>query len=248
MHAVNLVTCAVQAAQRRKAADAGPISVADIKKRKQVEQLKREMANKRHRNACGAAGARASNGGPATPGKPGGPPPPSPTGGRPTDSRPQDHRNSTGQTVTGRGSYTGKNGGKGGDSMGASAAAQRDELRSNENAHTQTATAHHQQHQVNGVGSSARKRPSSAAGEPAVGNGVDTSLRGTSQVRPCHPLVFFRSGQCSVISEHSESLLVTPARSVKWHEVPEQGCHQPNLLVSRTRCIYSSASYTFDRV
>lgn len=160
--------------------------MADIKKRKEAEQLRREMANKRQRSAPGSAARPVAGTGagltPSASGIPAGGKPPSPPGGRPAGPGRQGHVGSTGQTTMGHNPPAADNGA----ATQSPLVVHHDEQR-NENAHTQTATARNQQQKANGAGSSTPKRPESAAGERGGGNGVECVQRGASQEQRATP-------------------------------------------------------------
>lgn len=167
----------MQAAQRRKAADAGVMSVADIKKRKEAEQLRREMAGKKQRSSSGAAVAKptGTGAGASTSAGPGATVIPSPTGAaaRPIGSgtgRPV-HVGSTGQPSSGPSAPAAES--------GATAQARSEHT----NAHKQSATARHKKHKshasVSGI--LPPKDPSSAVGEKGVSGRLDSAQHWASQ-------------------------------------------------------------------
>lgn len=177
------------------------------------------MANKKQRSTSGAGSKPAANAiatPPSASGTPGGPTPPSPSG---AGARLAEHAGSVGASWS-------------------PAAPQRGDVRPDENAHAQTAAAR-PQHQANGAGSSAPKRPSSAAGDRQGGNGPDSSKHGTSQVREA--LFFLRDEQWAVRSDPLWQTIVVSGAPRRLHNVacsPTSGWLRPySLLLLDTRCI-----------
>jgi hypothetical protein len=177
-----LLVYVVQAAQRRKAADAGPMSVADIKKRKEAEQLRKEMANKKQRVA-GASSTRPNGAGLQSTGSGipvGGP------AGKPSEPGRPSHTARTAQNGSAEQSSTGA------------------ELPS-ENAHTQTAAARSQQQDTNGASNTAPKRQGTT--KQKVGpNGSDV-LQRTSSKEPRATSVGATDKRVSTASTGAEGAL-----------------------------------------